>query len=337
MIKQVIRLVRPGMFLPCFEIETPQAQNILIRPRYISICAADQRYFQGNRPPDVLAQKLPLALFHEAVGEVLHDPVQELMPGTFCVLFPGGVETKDAYSNYREGAFFRSSNADGFCQEVMSLDRRELLPVSNEDVELYVLTEPLSVCCHALRRLQKQREIRPHDRIGIWGDGPLGFMMALVIHALLPENTIFIYGHHDEKLLLFTFATKCYNVNYSYSTQYIDIAFECVGGEKSQNAIQQATDVLSPCGTIVLLGVSENAIPIHTRTWLEKGISIYGSSRSQYEDFINAKNLIDKNYIRGQLKKMYARQFILNGSHELADIMHMDAKGMWKSLINLSL
>ncbi len=340
MIKQVIRLVRPGLFLPCFQVENPRPQDILIRPRYLSICAADQRYFQGNRPPHVLAQKLPLALFHEAVGEVLNDPSGELKPGTFCVLLPGGVEASEEQSlhgNYQQGALFRSSNADGFCQEAMCLRRKELLPVPKEDVELYVLTEPLSVCCHAIRRLQDQKSISSYSRIGVWGDGPLGFMMALTIHALLPDSSIYIYGHHDEKLLLFTFTNKRYNVNSNISSTTVDIAFECVGGDKAQSAIRQATELLAPCGTLVLLGVSENPIPIFTRSWLEKGIVIFGSSRSQYKDFIKAKELIDKDYIRGHLHKVYARKFVLNGSQELADIMHMDAKGIWKSLIALSL
>ena len=44
-------------------------------------------------------------------------------------------------------------------------------------------------------------------------------------------------------------------------------------------------DLIQPEGTIALLGVSEYAVPINTRMVLEKGLHLYGSSRSGRADF----------------------------------------------------
>ena len=52
------------------EIELQNAQ-LLIRPEYLSICAADQRYYWGKRKKEILSKKLPMALIHEGIGTVL--------------------------------------------------------------------------------------------------------------------------------------------------------------------------------------------------------------------------------------------------------------------------
>jgi len=65
-----------------------------------------------------------------------------------------------------------------------------------------------------------------------------------------------------------------------------DHAFECVGGNGSQVAINQIIDYIKPEGTISILGVSEYPVPINTRMVLEKGLRIFGSSRSGRDDFV---------------------------------------------------
>ena len=46
-----------------------------------------------------------------------------------------------------------------------------------------------------------------------------------------------------------------------------------------------AAEAIKPEGTVSLLGVSENAVPINTRMVLEKGLRLFGSSRSGRADF----------------------------------------------------
>ena len=67
--------------------------------------------------------------------------------------------------------------------------------------------------------------------------------------------------------------------------ELVDHAFECAGGEGSVAAIEQIIDRINPEGTVSLLGVSENNVPINTRMVLEKGLRLFGSSRSGREDF----------------------------------------------------
>ena len=333
MIKQVIRLIRPGLFLPCFVVETPGPKDILVRPRYLSVCAADQRYFQGNRPPEVLAQKLPLALFHEAVGEVLRDPSGELASGSYCVLLPGGVDSTGDDSNYKKGAFFRSSNADGFCQEVMCLDRRELLPICGEPVWPYVFTELMSVCCQALRKLESVTPVSEGERIGVWGDGAMSYMMALTLSQLKPDCHVCVFGKHDDKLINFSFIDQRINIADRTNATTVDIAVECVGGAGAQRAIAQAVDRLKPTGTLLLMGVSETAPVVPTRLVLEKGLTIVGSSRSTRKDFENAMRLINCADVQNSLLKIVSQKCSFSTASELIDIFLEDRSLSYKAVI----
>ena len=315
MIRQVVRLIKPGLFLPCFVVEPPTTDDILVRPRYLSICAADLRYFHGNRPPEVLAKVLPMALCHEAVGEVVRDPKGEIAPGTYCVLLTGGMESLDASNIYENGAFFRSSNADGFCQELLSMKREELLPIFGKPEWAYVLTEPLSVCCQAIRRIASLYPDRSGMRFGIWGDGPMAYLMALALKNLKQDAFVTVFGKHEEKLINFSFVDKCCNEMNINDNIKIDIALECVGGENVHEVIDSAFQKLTPCGILVLMGVSEGHILVKTRTILEKGITIIGINRSIKKDFETAINMIDSTEIKNSLRKIVSKfEYATNAS-----------------------
>ena len=75
MLNQVYRLVSPRQFETVIVDEKiEQSDCIVVRPTYLSICHADQRYFTGSRDKKVMSQKLPMALIHEGIGEVIFDP-----------------------------------------------------------------------------------------------------------------------------------------------------------------------------------------------------------------------------------------------------------------------
>lgn len=336
MIKQIIRLIRPGYFQPIFEIEKPQLDKVLVRPTVMSICAADQRYFSGNRPKDVLAKKLPMALIHEAIGSVITDSTGTYKTGENVILLPGGEEHNESQSNYLRDAYFRSSNADGFCQETLYLSPDELIPIPEGKLECYVFSELMSVCCHALRRVENLGKLNKKQRIGIWGDGAMGYMMALAIHGLFPENHLTIFGKHEEKLMLFSFVDRHVNILDSLQMPEVDIAFECVGGEGAAIAINQITAALRPCGIAGLMGVSEIPPAINTRMILEKGLIFLGCSRSQRQDFLTAKALIDNPDIYGSLEKIISERVKVNGYESLYDAFIADSRNPFKTVLQVS-
>jgi ribitol-5-phosphate 2-dehydrogenase len=100
---------------------------------------------------------------------------------------------------------------------------------------------------------------------------------------------------NKDKLSDFTFADGTYTVSHIPQEMQLDHAFECVGGAGSGKAIDQIIDYINPEGTISILGVSEFPVPINTRMVLEKGLRIFGSSRSGKEDFEKTVKMYESN------------------------------------------
>ena len=71
--------------------------KVIVRPTYLSICNADQRYYQGTRSKEVLAKKLPMALIHEGIGRVVSDSTGVFQPGDVVVMLPNAPTEQDEF------------------------------------------------------------------------------------------------------------------------------------------------------------------------------------------------------------------------------------------------
>lgn len=297
MINTVYQLVAPRRFEMKYNDISVDGNSAIVRPTYLSICNADQRYYQGLRDAEVLRKKLPMALIHEGIGEVVADPSGKFKTGELVVMVPNTPVEEDEIigENYLRSSKFRASGFDGFMQEYVEItpDRLVKLP-QNIDKTVAAFTEIVSVSVHAIGRFDKIAHKR-RDAIGIWGDGNLGYITAVFFKTMFPDTKLYIFGVNPEKLQDFTFADATFTVEHIPEDLKIDHAFECVGGAGSGKAINQIIDYINPEGTISILGVSEYPVPINTRMVLEKGLRIFGSSRSGVEDFEKTVALYESN------------------------------------------
>lgn len=297
MLNTVYRLVEPRRFEAQFSDIDISEDIVLVRPTHLSICHADQRYYQGTRSKEILKQKLPMALIHEAIGQVEYDRNGEYKAGQRVVMIPNTPYETDEYiaENYLRSSRFRASGFDGFMQDYVPIrrDRLVLLP-GNINLNVAAFTELVSVSYHAINRFERFSHGRK-NHIGIWGDGNLAFITSLLLRKCYPDANIYIFGINEYKMRDFVFVDETYDIGDIPSNIVLDHAFECVGGEASGNAINQIIDYIQPEGTISILGVSENPVAINTRMVLEKGLKIFGSSRSGYEDFLGTIDLYRNN------------------------------------------
>ncbi len=296
MINSVYRLIAPGMIdIACTQ---PDIKNsVLLRPLYLSVCKADQRYYLGNRSREALKAKLPMALIHECVAKVVFDPTGSFEPGEIVVPVPNTpTEDDDVIAeNYRPTSRFCSSGYDGFLRDYIDIAPDRLVRVPDGvDLRIASFAELISVSVHAISRFEKFSHKRK-ESVGIWGDGNVGFITALILRALYPEMKIYVFGTVYDKLAYFSFADGAYHVDHVPEGLKIDHAFECVGGEGSRFAIAQIIDLINPEGSIGLMGVSERFVDINTRMVLEKGLNLFGSSRSGVEDFQRTMDILAEN------------------------------------------
>ena len=132
-------------------------------------------------------------------------------------------------------------------------------------------------------------------------------------------------GVSHDKMTGFTFVDETYDVRNIPDDIEIDHAFECVGGNGSTKAIDQIIDYIKPEGTIAILGVSENPVPINTRMILEKGLRMFGSSRSGRKDFAHQSGIF--------FSSDESRYLSVGGDTSLRYLLHHRKYLVYQSLI----
>ena len=332
MINYVYQLTSPRIFSIKYE-NLNIDDKVIIKPVYMAICHADQRYYTGNRDKKVLSKKLPMALIHECCGEVVIDKSGKFKKGQKVVLIPNvpGKYSEEIYENYGEGAKFLSSGYDGFMREYIDLTQDRVVPFENIPPEIATITEFISVSVHAVERLKKLSHSRK-EKIGIWGDGSLSFVTANVLKKEFPNSQIIVFGKNRDKLSMFSFVDRTILIDEIPNDMKLDHAFECVGGEGSFYAIDDIIRYLRPQGTAILMGVSESKVGINTRDILEKGLTVVGSSRSGYKDFVRAIEILQDEKIQKRLKLIIENYGEVNKIEDIHKVFNFDLNTSFKTV-----
>ena len=158
MLNYVYQLISPQSFSIKYE-DIDIRNMVIVRPRYMAVCHADQRYYRGMRDINVLRKKLPMALIHECCGEVITDKTGTFAPGQTVVLIPNqpaepvNSENSLYYENYRSDSRFLSSGYDGFMREFVDIRPDRAVAFDNIPLHIAAITEFVSVACHGFSRM----------------------------------------------------------------------------------------------------------------------------------------------------------------------------------------
>ena len=332
MVNYVYQLISPRVISVKYE-NLDLDDKVIVKPLYMAICHADQRYYTGNRDKKILSKKLPMALIHECCGEVVIDKSGKFKKGQKVVLIPNvpGKYNDEIYENYGEGAKFLSSGYDGFMREYINLSSDRIVSFDNIPLEIATITEFISVSIHAIERFKNVSHSNK-DTIGVWGDGSLAFVTANVLKKEFPNSQIIVFGKNRDKLSLFSFIDKTILIDNIPQDLKIDHAFECVGGEGSFYAIDDIIRCIKPQGTILLMGVSENRIGINTRDILEKGLTFVGSSRSSYQDFVRAVEILQDEKVQKRLKLIIENYGVVKKIEDMHKVFNFDLNTPFKTV-----
>lgn len=336
MINRVYQLLRPYFFSVKYEdVEMEEVDRIVVRPNYLALCHADQRYYNGRRAPKVLKSKLPMALVHECCAVVVHDPTGQYQPGDKVVLIPNQLPsdwTEDEFfENYAPGSRFLSSGYDGFMQEFVSLPTDRVVGYHRIPDKVAAITEFVSVAAHAITRL-KLTAHHKKQRIVVWGSGSLAYVTATLVKESFPGSELIVVGRNPDKMNLFSFADETHLLDDLTADFSFDHAFEVVGGEGSQSAFRDIIRYIRPQGTVIMMGVTETEVPINTRDILEKGLSFIGSSRSGRPDFEEAIRLMEQPRVSSRLKTIIHEAGHIQEIEDLYRFFEEDTKTPFKTV-----
>ncbi|ACV22483.1 L-idonate 5-dehydrogenase [Slackia heliotrinireducens] len=341
MLNNIYRLERPETFAVHTEELVETEGYATIRPTHLAICAADQRYWSGNRDPKALKKKLPMALIHEGIGVVVSDSTGTYAPGTKVVMVPNMPDPDDpdklSKENYSRASKFCSSSMDGFMRDYVTIPTERLVPFGNNvDPMVAVMAELTSVATNAVEAFNQVRHVDRNNVIGIWGDGAVGYLMAMVLHQEFPDTHLILFGADEDKMAMNDFVDEKHNVRIERTEDLpaVDHAFECVGGVGGcTSAINQIIDLIRPQGVIGLMGVSEMPVPINTRMVLEKGLTLQGNSRSSKGDFERAVELFARPEVARQVRKIDKDVFPVAGIDDAQEAFRFDMHSPFKTVM----
>jgi len=291
------------------EVKRERPDDVLLRPRVTGVCASDLKLYAGTRDRKALSKKLPLALLHEGVAEVVEaGATAALRPGTRVVpvpnipcyiAYPDLYPSKDAGclacrpggagENYCLHHLYLSSNTDGLAQSVFRHPGALCVPLPPELPDRFAaMAEPLTTILAGYEKAP----IRPDARYLILGNGPLGQLSAIVLAGFykVPRAAIAMSGHdwpgrRAAMALVGEAIDGDDRQGFAELRGKIDIAIECVGGDANGETLEEAIECLRPGGTAVLFGPSEKSVLVNTRDMIGKGLVFIGANRSFVSHF----------------------------------------------------
>lgn len=157
---------------------------------------------------------------------------------------------------------------DGAHADYLTLPARNLVAVPAEvPDEVAVFVEPLAAACGVLERCS----MAPGTRVAVIGDGKLGLLCAMVLHAegLAPV----LIGKHPEKLALANVDTVLAG-EAARMGRVFDVVVEASGGE---SGFQLALALLVPQGRLVLKSTFHGTTAFDAARIVVEEIDVIGS------------------------------------------------------------
>ncbi|MDP4143936.1 MAG: alcohol dehydrogenase catalytic domain-containing protein [Bacillota bacterium] len=350
---RIMQLTKPYKFEKIEKNVIVNDCDVVVKPTLAYICAADMRYYTGNRRPEALKKKLPMALLHEGIGIVQGDTkgfskgdkvvivpnipgyvVNETSPEECCV----ACSNKNIGENYCASGKFISSGADGIMQKSV-IHPSECVVKIPEGVpdEVAALSELATVSYAASKKV----DIKENDTIAIFGNGAVGYILYCVISFVynIDKDRLFIIGTDESKMEAFEHATKLNIRNDEDADKIANInanyVFECVGGNNMGSAINTAINLIERGGVIISMGVCEENVAINMRDVLEKGLTIKGSSRSsRFEYPIVLEYMKDEKFQQMLRKIIYENAFKIQSVQNLKEAFDFAAsKDYWGKIL----
>ncbi len=294
----------------------PKKNEVLIKIKYCGICGSDLEAYEYGK---VLT---PLVLGHEFSGEIVEvgNQVEGWEVGDRVTAYPGEFCGKCVFCSKGEenrcNKFLKGLGItiDGALAEYLNWPARLLCKLPERvSFEEGALVEPLSVGYHGV----VNSGIQPTDSVIVIGAGTIGLstIQALKLHQI---QTIYVIEPNKYNLdLALEMGAEEISRPSRINNVGPDYIFDCAGFPETY---KKDIQIIRYGGTVILLGVHFEAVPIAFLQFIAKEVTMKGSFGYSFNEFKQVlKNLAEKR-IRTDLilsKKIRLESAIEEGFLEL--------------------
>lgn len=298
----------------------PAPDEVQIKVLFSGICGSDIHNFKGE-----YTKVTPLTLGHEFSGKItaIGDNVTDFKLGDF-VSCETTFEVCEKCSYCAAEEFNLCSQRKGlgtqvngsFAEFVIAKSKRcHKLPHSIS-IQTAAMLEPLACCTHAA---MEKTTVLPNEIIGVFGPGPIGLIMSLVLKAIGATVVLIGIDQDTERLQL----AKKLGIDYSLNSQQTNIqqtvdslsnnlgfhqVFECSG---NVTALNDALTLVKKKGRIIQVGLfTQDMISINSSLLIHKEIELIGSRTQKPSSWQKAINLLEKKKI--DLQPLISHRYALS-------------------------
>ncbi len=255
------------------DLESLKEDEVLLQVKSCGICGSDidRVYKKGT-------YHFPTTIGHEFSGRVVYDPENKLADKRVAVFplipcFNCRSCKKESYATC-ECYDYYGSRRDGGMAEYVAVKRWNLLALpDNVSFDEGAMCEPVSVACHAVRKLNIQKG----DNLFVTGAGPIGLIAGQWAKSFGADNVY--YKDIDERKI--DFAKKMGFSEYSEDVR-IDCALEGTG---HPDALKACLEAVSAGGRLVFMGNPSGNMNLSQNTYwtiLRKELRISGTWNSSF-------------------------------------------------------
>ncbi|WGG46541.1 zinc-binding alcohol dehydrogenase family protein [Rossellomorea sp. DA94] len=312
-------------------------EEVLIKVKMVGICGSDIHIYHGTNP----LATLPRVIGHEVTGEVeaIGEGVEGLSVGDKVVIEP--IESCGHCYACRTGRGNVCSNLevygvhrDGGMQEYMVMPQKLVHKVNGDlDWKESVLIEPFTIGAQANWR----GDVQNGDTVFIMGAGPIGLCCLKV--AKSKGATVIISDLNESRL---EFA-KEWGADYTIHASRSNVTEELMEITKQEGAnvvidavclpqtFEQAIEVASVAGRVVVLGFDERPSQIKQLPITKKEVTITGS-RLQTNQFPGVIGMFNEQSF--DTTGMVTQIFQLEQIHEAIQLIETSPQEVMKVVIS---
>ncbi len=329
------------------EVPTPQIVNdndVLIKMTTIGVCGSDIHYYTTGKI-GVQVVKFPYPVGHEGAGivEKIGSKVKHVKIGDRVAIEPamscGECDQCKAGRPHtcRKLRFLGCpGQADGLLSEYLVMPEHCCIPISKTlSLDEAVISEPLAIGVYAVQQSISMKGAT----VGILGYGPIGMSVLLPAKAQ-GASKIYVTDKLDYRLAYAKRdgATDAWNPTKTdvaakikeVEPLLLDVIFECAG---SQEAVDNALDMLKPGGTIMLIGIPEASKYILNTDKMRHKEATVINVRRQNDCTVKAIQMMENKEFNA--KPMASHRFKFAESKKAFDLVAGYSDGVMKAMIDL--